>query len=69
LRANTTEVRSSAWVLAVLPMFVATIVMLTNTGYSRWFLQTQTGHKMIAYAIVSQMIGGYLMRLIIRTRY
>jgi tight adherence protein B len=69
LRADTTEIRSSAWVLAALPLFVATIVMLTNAGYGRWFLETGTGHKMIAYAIVSQLIGAWLMRLVIRTRY
>ena len=69
LRAGTTEIRSSAWVLAALPLFVATIVMLTNSGYARWFLETGTGHKMIAYAIVSQLIGAWLMRLVIRTRY
>jgi tight adherence protein B len=69
LRAGTTEIRSSALVLAALPLFVATIVMLTNSGYARWFLQTGTGHKMIAYAIVSQFIGAWLMRLVTRTRY
>jgi tight adherence protein B len=69
LRAGTTEIRSSAWVLAALPLFVATIVMLTNSAYARWFLETGTGHKMIAYAIVSQLIGAWLMRLVTRTRY
>lgn len=69
LRAGTTEIRSSAWVLAALPLFVATIVMLTNSGYARWFLETGTGHKMIAYAIVSQLIGAWLMRLVTRTQY
>ena len=69
MRAGTTEIRSSAWVLAALPLFVATIVMLTNSAYARWFLETGTGHKMIAYAIVSQLIGAWLMRLVTRTRY
>lgn len=69
LRADTTQIRSSAWVLALLPMLVATAVMLMNTSYARWFLVTQTGHKMVAYAIVSQLIGAWLMRVITRTRY
>jgi tight adherence protein B len=69
LRADTTQIRSSAWVLALLPMLVASVVMLMNTDYARWFLVTTTGHKMIAYAVVSQLIGAWLMRLITRTRY
>lgn len=69
LRADTTQIRSSAWVLALLPMLVASVVMLMNTGYARWFLVTTAGHKMVAYAIVSQLIGAWLMRLITRTRY
>lgn len=69
LRADTTQIRSSAWVLALLPMFVATMVMFTNTSYARWFLVTEAGHKMIAYACISQLIGAWLMRLITRTRY
>lgn len=69
LRADTTQIRSSAWVLAALPMLVATMVMLTNKDYAHWFVATETGHKMIVYAIVSQLIGAWLMRLITRTRY
>lgn len=69
LRADTTQIRSSAWVLALLPMLVASVVMMMNTDYARWFLVTTTGHKMIAYAVVSQLIGAWLMRLITRTRY
>jgi len=69
LRADTTQIRSSAWVLAALPLLVATLVTLTNKDYAHWFVATQTGHKMIAYAIISQAIGAWLMRLITRTRY
>lgn len=69
LRADTTQIRSSAWVLAALPLLVATLVTLTNPKYAHWFVATEIGHKMIAYAIVSQMIGAWLMRLITRTRY
>jgi tight adherence protein B len=69
LRADTTQVRASAWVLALLPVLVAAVVMLTNRSYSRWFLATESGHHMIAYAIVSQFIGVVLMRMITRVRY
>jgi tight adherence protein B len=69
LRANTTQIRASAWVLALLPVLVATLVMLTNRDYSRWFLATEKGHQMIAYAIISQLAGIWCMRLITRSRY
>lgn len=69
LRADTTQIRSSAWVLALLPMLVATVVMLTNAGYARWFLVTPPGHKMIVYAIISQLAGALLMRTITKTEY
>jgi tight adherence protein B len=69
LRANTTQIRASAWVLGLLPVLVATLVMLTNRGYSRWFLVTDKGHSMIVYAIISQLLGAWCMRLITRTRY
>jgi len=69
LRANTTQVRASAWVLALLPVLVATLVILTNRDYSRWFLATEKGHFMLAYAVFSQIAGAICMRMIIRTRY
>ena len=69
LRANTTQIRASAWVLALLPLLVATLVILTNRDYSRWFLATEKGHTMLAYAICSQIAGAVCMRMIIKTRY
>jgi len=69
LRANTTQIRASAWVLALLPVLVATLVMLTNRDYSRWFLATEKGHHMIAYAVASQIAGALCMRMITRSRY
>ena len=69
LRANTTQIRTSAWVLGLLPILIATLVMLTNRGYSQWFLSNRAGHAMILYAVVSQLLGVWCMRLIAKTRY
>jgi len=55
--------------LALLPVLVATLVILTNHDYSRWFLATEKGHYMLAYAVLSQIAGAVCMRMIIRTRY
>jgi tight adherence protein B len=69
LRASTTQIRASAWVLGMLPALVAAMVMLSNRSYARWFWETEAGHKMIIYALVSQFIGVWLMRIVTRTRY
>jgi tight adherence protein B len=69
LRSNTAQIRASAWVLGLLPIVVASVVMLTNRTYARWFAETTSGHHMIYYAVVSQALGAYCMRLITRTRY
>jgi tight adherence protein B len=69
LRANTTQTRASAWVLALLPMVVAGVVMNTNHAYAGWFLATESGHHMILYAAISQSLGILAMRTITRTRY
>ena len=69
LRANTSQIRASAWVLALLPLLVGTMVTLTNPGYSRWFLATEQGRHMMIYAALSQVMGVWCMRAIIRTRY
>ena len=69
LRANTSQIRASAWVLALLPLLVASLVTLSNPTYSRWFLATEQGHRMLFYAALSQAMGVWSMRMIIRTRY
>ncbi|HEY4266489.1 MAG TPA: type II secretion system F family protein [Micropepsaceae bacterium] len=69
LRANTTQIRASAWVLALLPLLVATLVMVTNRDYARWFLSTEKGHGMILYAVASQILGVACMQFVTRTRY
>lgn len=69
LRANTSQIRASAWVLGLLPLLVASLVTVTNPEYSRWFLDTKSGHHMLIYAALSQFVGVCCMRSIIRTRY
>jgi tight adherence protein B len=69
LRSNTAQIRASAWVLGLLPIVVASVVMLTNRSYARWFVETTSGHHMVYYAIISHALGAYCMRIIIHTRY
>lgn len=69
LRASTTQIRTSAWVLALLPVGVAAMIMIQNREYAAWFLSHPTGHWMLGYCALSQTVGIALMRLIVRTRF
>lgn len=69
LRASTTQIRASAWVLALLPLGVAAMIVMQNHDYANWFLSHPTGRWMLGYCVLSQVAGMALMRLIVRTRF
>ena len=69
VRVNTAQIRSSAWVLALLPMAVASLVMIDNEDYVGWFLHDPTGRLLLIYCVSSQIIGGILMRTVVKTSY
>jgi tight adherence protein B len=69
LRAETAQIRLSAWVLALLPLLVAGLIMTQNHDYARWFLVHPAGRKMLAYCLVSQIAGALLMRRIVRMAF
>ncbi len=54
LRASTTQIRASAWCLALLPVGVATMILMQNPEYATWFLAHPTGRWMLGYCILSQ---------------
>lgn len=69
LRADTAQIRFSAWVLGLLPMLVASLIVLQNRDYARWFIVNPAGKHMLFYCIVSQLIGACLMRAVVRTKF
>jgi tight adherence protein B len=69
MRANTTQIRVSAWVLGLLPMLVAGLIIFQNQDYARWFISHPTGKRMLVYCIISQIIGALLMRMVVRTKF
>ncbi len=69
LRASTTQIRVSAWVLALLPVMVAGLIVFQNQDYAHWFIANPTGKRLLVYCVVSQFAGMLLMRLIVRTSF
>lgn len=69
VRVSTSQIRASAWVLGILPMFVATVVMMQSPDYMRWFIEEEVGRQMLVYCAVSQVIGAFLMRKVVRANH
>jgi tight adherence protein B len=69
LRANTAQIRASAWVLGLLPALVASLIVIQNPDYARWFVAHPTGRVMLVYCVLSQLVGLFAMRAIVRTAY
>ncbi|HEY4345574.1 MAG TPA: hypothetical protein VGN05_14585 [Parvibaculum sp.] len=69
VRANTSQIRASAWILGLLPLVACAAVMLKNPDYVRYFIDNPTGNKFLIYAGLSEFVGALLMRSIVRVNY
>lgn len=69
VRANTSQIRASAWTLGLLPLVASALVMMTNPEYMEYFIREPAGHRMLIYAAISEAIGILLMRSIVRVTY
>lgn len=69
VRANTSQIRASAWILGLLPLVAGALVMISNPEYTEYFLVNPTGHKMLFYAAISEAAGAFLMRAVVRVAY
>lgn len=68
LHSLSTEVRLSAWILALLPIIVGTLIMLLNQGYFMRMWQDDSGQKMIFIAAGLEVIGSYLLYRLARLK-
>ena len=68
LHAMSAEVRLSAWILALLPIVVGTMIMLLNQGYFMRMWTDVTGQKMIFIAAGLQVGGSLLLYRLARLR-
>ncbi|ABS61696.1 type II secretion system protein [Parvibaculum lavamentivorans DS-1] len=69
VRGSTSQIRASAWVLGLLPMIVASVVMVQSTDYMRWFIEEPAGRKLLIYCALSQIFGAFMMRNVVRANY
>jgi len=68
LHALSTEVRLSAWILALLPIVVGGLIMVLNQGYFMRMWDDPTGRKMIFVAAALQLIGSFVLYRLARLK-
>ncbi|MFE1573722.1 type II secretion system F family protein [Comamonas odontotermitis] len=68
LRAMSTEVRLSAWILALLPIVVGTMIIVLNEGYFMRMWNDPTGSKLIFVAGGLQVCGSFLLYRLARLK-
>lgn len=68
VRVYTAEGRLSMIVLTALPPVAAILFLLTNPDYLRPLIETTTGHQLIAFAIILQLIGFLVIRRIVHLK-
>lgn len=69
VRVSTSQIRVSAWVLGLLPMVVTSFVMVQSPDYARWFIDEAVGRQLLVYCALSQVLGAFMMRTVVRTSY
>ena len=65
VKALTGEGRLSGVVLMALPVVLFGVVYVTNNSYAMMLLDRELGRKMLAMAVVSQILGGYVIKRIV----
>ncbi len=66
VRTLSAEGRMSAWVLAMVPLFLFGAMMITNPDYLPVMYKDETGQQMLIFAVIWSSIGVYFIRRIIR---
>lgn len=69
IRALSAEGRLSAWVISVLPFFVAAVIHVINPGYFGAYLNDPTFHKLILGGLFGIMLGAFTMFKMVNFRF
>lgn len=68
LHAMSAEIRLSAWVLALLPIVVGTLIMVLNQGYFMRMWNDASGQKMVLAAAALEALGAFLLYRLARLK-
>ncbi len=68
LHALSSEIRLSAWVLALLPIVVGTLIMVINQGYFMRMWNDDSGRTMVLIACGLEIIGAFTLYRLARLR-
>jgi tight adherence protein B len=68
VRVLSTEGRMSAWILCLMPFFLAGIMNLANPGFMSPLWTDPIGVSIVKYMLTLMLIGVVIMRRIIRVR-
>jgi len=66
VRTLSAEGRLSAWILTLVPILLFGVLWLTTPAYLPPLLESPTGQKMIAFAVIMMVVAVFWMRKIIR---
>lgn len=68
LHALSSEIRMSAWVLALLPIVVGTLIMVINQGYFMRMWNDDSGQTMVLIACGLEIVGAFTLYRLARLR-
>lgn len=69
VRVLSSEGRLSAWILGLMPFFLAAVMNLINPDFMRPLWTDPIGIAIIKYLLILMLVGAVIMRKIIRIRY
>ena len=69
IKALSAEGRLSAWVISVLPFFVAIVIHVINPSYFGQYLNDPTFHKLILGGLFGIMLGAFTMFKMVNFRF
>ena len=69
VRVLSSEGRLSAWILAIMPFFLAGVMNLVNPEFMRPLWTDPIGHSIIKWTLGMMLVGILIMRKIVKIRY
>ena len=69
VRVLSSEGRLSAWILAVMPFFLAGVMNLVNPEFMRPLWTDPIGHSIMKWTLGMMFVGILIMRKIVKIRY